>query len=47
MSAPVPLMTGTVLSRNPEILVSKGNPASYGKANDKDNRSSALADWKL
>ena len=29
VSAPLPLMTGTTLSQNPEILASEGNPASY------------------
>ena len=44
MFAPVPMMTGTALSRNPRILASRGNPVSYGQTDGKDNRLSALND---
>ena len=46
MSAPIPLMIGTALSRNPGILASKGNPASYGQADGRNNKSSVPPDWK-
>ena len=46
MSAPVPLMTRTVLSRNPGILAFGGNPASYVQDDGKNNRSSVLLDWE-
>ena len=47
MFALVPLMNGIVLSRNPVTLASRGNPASYDPVDGRDNRSSALTDWKL
>ena len=37
MSAPIPLMIGTALSQNPEILASEGNPASYVQVDDRNN----------
>ena len=46
MSAPVPLMTGTALSRNPGILAFGGNTASYVKANGRNNKSSVPPDWE-
>ena len=46
MSVSIPLMTGTALSRNPVILDSRGNPASYGKAGGKNNKSSIPPDWE-
>ena len=39
MSVHVPLMIRTTLSQNPEILASKGNPASYVQADGKNNMS--------
>ena len=39
----VPLMTGTVPSQNPRILVFEGNPASYVQADDSGNMSSVLS----
>ena len=44
MSTPVPLITGTKLSRNLGILASRGNPASYVPADDRSNKSSVLPD---
>ena len=38
----VPLMTGTVLTQNPRILASEGNPASYVQADGNNNMSSVL-----
>ena len=46
MSTPIPLMTGTVLSRNTWILVSGGNPATYVQADGKNNKSSVPPDWE-
>ena len=46
MSAPVPLMSGTALSRNLRILASRGNPASYVQANDINNKSLVPPDWE-
>ena len=46
MSAPVPYMTGTALSRNPWILASGGNPASYVRAVGSGNLSPVLSGWK-
>ena len=43
-SAPVPLMTGTVPSQNPEILASEGNPSSNVQADGRNNISPALTD---
>ena len=36
------LMTGTVLSQNPGILASEGNPASYIQAYGNGNMSSVM-----
>ena len=47
MFAPVPLMIGTALYRNPRILASRGNPVSYGQTDGRDNRSLTLTEWKL
>ena len=41
-SVHVPLMTGTMPSKNPGILASKGNPASYVQADGNGNMSSVL-----
>ena len=38
VSAPVPLMTGIALSRNPGIFASRGNPASYVQADGRNNK---------
>ena len=46
MSAPVPQMTRTTLSRNPGILASRGNPTSYVQVDGRSNMSSVLTDWK-
>ena len=46
MSAPVPRMTGTALSRNPRIPGSVGNPTSYLQAGGRNNTSLVLPDWK-
>ena len=46
MSAPVPLMTGTALSRNLGIPTSRGNLASYVQANGRNNKSSVSPDWE-
>ena len=46
MSVPVPLTTGTTLSRNLGIPSSGGNPASYVQAVGKNNTSSVLPDWE-
>ena len=43
-SAPVPLMTGTVPSKNPEILASEGNSSSYVQADGRNNISPTLTD---
>ena len=40
MSVPIPLMTGTALSQNPGILVSKGNLASYVQDDGRNSKSS-------
>ena len=42
-SAPIPLMTGIVPSQYPKILASEDNPASYVKADGKNNISFLLA----
>ena len=44
MFAPVPLMTGSALPRNPGILASGGNPVSYVQAVGRNNISLALPD---
>ena len=46
MSAPIPLMTGTVLSRNPRILASRGNLASYVQANGRNKKPFVSLDWE-
>ena len=46
MSTPVPQLTGTALSRNPGILASGGNPASYVRAAGSGNMSPILPGWK-
>ena len=46
MFAPVPLMIGTILSQNPRILAFGGNPASYGQADGRNNKSSVPPDWE-
>ena len=43
MSVHVPLMIGSVLSHNPGIPASEGNPASYVQADDSNNMSSVLS----
>ena len=43
MSAPVPLMTGTAMSHNSEILSSERNPASYVQADGSGSMSSILS----
>ena len=44
MSAPVPLMTGSALPRNPGIPAYEGNPVSYVQAVGRNNISPALPD---
>ena len=46
MSALVPLMTGTALSRNLGIPASRGNPALYVRDIGSGNMSPALPDQK-
>ena len=46
MSAPVPLMTRTALSRNPGILASGGNLASYVQVDGRNNKSSVSPNWE-
>ena len=46
MFALIPLMTGTALSRNPGILASGGNPASYVQADGRNKKSSVPPDWE-
>ena len=46
VSSPVPPLTGTVLSRNPGIPVSGGNPFSYVQAVGNGSTSSAHPDWQ-
>ena len=46
MSAFVPRMTGTALSRNPGILAFGGNPASYVRVVGNGNMSPVLPGWK-
>ena len=46
MSALVPRMTRTALSRNPRILASMGNPSSYVRAVGSGNMSPVLPNWK-
>ena len=46
MSAPIPRMTGTALSRNFGIPAFGGNPASYVRAVGNGNMSPALPGWK-
>ena len=42
----VPRMTGIALSRNPGILASGGNPASYVQAVGSGNMPPVLPGWK-
>ena len=44
MSAHVPLMTRTEVSRIPGILTSKGNPTSYVQVDGRNNMSYVLTD---
>ena len=44
VSSPVLPLTGTALSRNPGILVSRGNPFSYVRAAGNDSTPSAQPD---
>ena len=46
MSTPVPLMTGTTLSRDPKIPASGGNPTSYVQVDGKSNKSFVPPDGK-
>ena len=43
VSVHVPLMTGTVMSHNPGIPSSEGNPSSYVQADGSNNISSVLS----
>ena len=45
-SVPIPQLTGTVLSRNPRILVSRGNPSSYVRDAGNGSTPSAQPDWQ-
>ena len=45
--SPVLPLAGTVLSQNPGILVSRGNPSSYVQAAGNYSTPSAQPDWKL
>ena len=42
MSAPIPLITGTVPAQNPRIYASVGNPVSYVQVDGNRSMSSAL-----
>ena len=44
VSSPILPLTGTVLSRNPGIPVSRGNPSSYVQAASNDSTASAHPD---
>ena len=46
MSVHVLPMTGTAMYQNLGIPASRGNPASYVQVDGKNNRSSALPNWK-
>ena len=46
MFAPVPRTTGTALSRNLEIPISRGNPSSYVQVVGNENIPLVLHDWK-
>ena len=46
MSALIPWLTGTALSRNPGILAFGGNPASYVRVVSNENMSPVLLGWK-
>ena len=47
VSSPVLPLTGTVLSQNPGIPVSEGNPSSYVRAAGNGITPSAQPDWQL
>ena len=44
MSAPIPLMTGTVVPHSPRVLTFEGNPAWNVQADGGSNISPALTD---
>ena len=46
VSAPIPSLTGTALSRNPEILVFGGNPSSYVRAAGNGSTPFVQPDWQ-
>ena len=46
MSTPVPLMTGTAVSRISRILASVGNLVSHVRVDGNGNMSSVLTNWK-
>ena len=46
MSAPIPLMIGTALSRNPGIPASGGNPATCVQDDGRNNKSSVPPNWE-
>ena len=46
VSTPVPLMTGSEVSRIPRIPASAGNPTSHVQADGTGNMSVVLSDWK-
>ena len=46
MSPPVLPLTGTALSQNLGILVSRGNPSSYVRATGNGSTPSAHPDWQ-
>ena len=47
VSSPVLLLTGTVMSQNPRIPVSWGNPVSCVQAADNGSAPSVSPDWQL
>ena len=47
VSSPVLPLTGTALSRNPGIPVSRGNPSSCVQAVGNDSTLSAQPEWQL
>ena len=46
VSVPVPLMTRIALSRNPGILASRGNLASYVQDDGRNNKPPVPLDWE-
>ena len=46
VSFPILLLIGAVLSRNPRILVSRGNPSSYVRVAGNGSTPSAQPDWQ-